>query len=240
MQGPWKSMTTLTYHKSFPSDYRESKKHLNKMTKWLTKRNLLYLWIVEWQSRGFPHFHFWLDREFNDVPLWDDDNGKNSWRPIMRKWLKVTGQENDEAAVSFGLHQKNYTGWKVDIKVNYAGKYASKNEQKGLPNGIKSFGRWWGHSRELVLEEEVLMIPDSEESFEDRLESFAEWNQFRRQVKRFIERKFKFRFSRDRVGSCLPLRWTMKEEFVECVERFSVYYLRNFRVMSSDGERIMF
>lgn len=144
-QGPWKSMITLTYHNDFP-DGVESKRQLQVVLQYLRDRRIQYLWILEWQHRGVPHYHIWLDHEFDDCPLSEDFSG-NSWRPIVRSWLRASGQDNDSQAVSFALHQRAYTSWRVLAGCNYAAKYASKQEQKGLPVSVESYGRWWGCSR---------------------------------------------------------------------------------------------
>jgi len=225
-QGPWVSMLTFTYHDIFPHDFKESKRHLNNLKKWLHRRNIKFLWVLEWQRRGFPHYHVWLDKQFDDVPLWED-SGKNSWRPIMEEWLKITGQENDDKAKDFSFHQGQYTNWVVTVNSNYACKYANKNEQKVLPGpweDVKRFGRWWGCSRDLKLEKEVIEVACDDACPEKSQATIRGWKQVRRQVKRFIERKFNFKFSRDAIGSRLSVRWTMNEQYVACVNRLFFYY----------------
>jgi hypothetical protein len=225
MQGDWQSMLTLTYHNDFPVDFSESKRQLNTVLQYLRDHFVKYLWVVEWQKRGVPHYHIWMDKRFDDVPVWED-TGLKSWRGIALSWLKVTKQDNDQAAVEFALHQRCYTDWNVDIRVNYAKKYASKNLQKALPEGIKTFGRWWGCSRNLELAQQDVILNQKDFPKENML---YDWVMFRRQVKKFIERKFKFRFSHDLLGSCMPIRFTLSEDRVECVDRLYDYYLYRFR-----------
>jgi len=222
-QGPWVSMLTFTYHNVFPHDFKESKRHLQNLRKYLRRRGILNLWVLEWQRRGFPHYHVWLDRRFDDVPLWEDNKG-NSWRPIMRAWLKITSQNEDQEAVDFSLHGLQYTDWQVRAGSNYACKYAYKMEQKGIPGmfeDLHRYGRWWGCSRGLVLEKRTIDLS----SVIARKKNKIAWNQFRRQTKRFIEKKYKFTFPRDKIGSLLSIRWTMTEERVNCINRFAEYYL---------------
>jgi hypothetical protein len=233
-QGPWKSMITLTYHNNWPNDYKTAKRQLNAWLQAVRRRGIDYLWVVEFQVRGAPHYHVWLDREFDNVDTWNDfesdgkvervDNEK-SWRPLMKVWLRVSGQENDKEAESFGLHKSSYTNWDVSVKSNYAAKYASKNIQKGLPSGCKGFGRWWGNSRGMVFETQQYESDTIGDTREDAIIMRDEF-QFRRQVKRFIERKSNYKFPRDPVGSLRPIRWIMPADQVLCISRLRNYYLR--------------
>jgi hypothetical protein len=220
-------MLSLTYHIEFPADYRVAKRQINSFCKCLRRRGIKNLWVVEFQERGVPHYHVWMDRRFENRPAWEDSEGKKSWRPLGRAWLRISGQGGDPKAVEFTLHEKSYKDWTVIVGKNYAAKYASKNLQKELPEGIKSYGRWWGCSRDLVLETENIRVVSDICDPWDRAESVEAWNVLRRQVKSFIERKYKFKFPRDKVGSLLSIRWTMCEEHVACINRMVKYYLRH-------------
>jgi hypothetical protein len=235
LNGNWKSMLTLTYHTTFPKDFRVVKKQLNLLLQHLRIRGVRYLWVVEWQGRGFPHLHIWLDRVYDDVPREDDIEGENSWRPLMRVWLRIAGLSSDEQAVSFGLHQVSYCNWTVDVKSKYASKYGSKNQQKVLPDGIVGFGRWWGCSRGLKLETSEYFVDSADPVV------VAACVQARRQVKKFIERKCSgFRFSRDRWESLYGVRWTMTPERVACVKRLFTYYLKRSLVRNDRGTDFFF
>ncbi|HUD44709.1 MAG TPA: hypothetical protein VMR41_04160 [Patescibacteria group bacterium] len=216
MQGDWKSMLLLTYHQVFPRDYKDQKRQLTTWLEHLRYKDIKYLWVVEWQKREFPHIHVWMNKRFDDCPSWED-KGTNSWRKLMKAWLKISEQLNDKKAVDFSMHQRNYTDWVVNSKVNYVRKYASKKEQKCLPDSIKNYGRWYGSSRDLVLEIDVTEFYEKEK--------IKEWNQFRRQSKRLIEKTTKVKFLKDKVGSQLPLKMIMNEDKVENVSRLSDYYL---------------
>lgn len=158
-QGDWKSMITLTYHNSFP-DYQVSKGHLHAVLDRLTKNGIKYLWVVEFQSRGFPHYHVWLSKSLDG----------DEWRDYMKTWLNVTKEHNgDEKAINFHMHDASYTEWDVRFDLNYAVKYAQKQKQKGLPVGVKKFGRWWGSSRNIIIPERVFTSTLFEETAENRL-----------------------------------------------------------------------
>ena len=145
-QGPWSSMLTLTYPCTYP-DGETSKAQLNVVLQKLRRMHIKYLWVLEWQARGVPHYHIWMDRRFRDCPLSEDLQDLQSWRPIMTTWLRAIGEDSNPRALAFGLHQKSYIDWEVRVGNNYAKKYASKQEQKCLPPGVEKFGRWWGCSR---------------------------------------------------------------------------------------------
>ena len=254
LQGPWVSMLTLTYHEGdeFHGDFKESKRQLNRFLQYLRDHGILYLWNMEWQRRGVPHYHVWMDKRFDDVGEWEDDKG-NSWRPLAKAWLRASGQEEDVAAVKFALHPKCYTDWDIHNGRPYTEKYAAKNLQKVLPKGILGFGRWWGRSRRLILQKAVRHVDLQTGSEEERALRRSEWFQFRRQAKRFIERHYfkgrydvsygvkedgsklvnivdrgeqkrPYRFARDLGGSMMPVRWELTPEHVECVKRLDDYY----------------
>jgi len=140
-QGDWKGMITLTYHRGVP-DFKESKLHLNAFLMALRRAGLKYLWVVEWQLRGSPHYHVWVDRHLD----------RQEYLRFMVTWLYETRNYNgSKEAREFHTHPKIYTDWNVRIDLNYATKYAQKLEQKYLPAGVERFGRWWGSSRNLSI-----------------------------------------------------------------------------------------
>jgi len=142
-QKDWKSMLTLTYHK-MGVDYRETKKHLNVFLRAISRDKLKYLWVVEFQSRGAVHYHVWLSRELT----------LQKRKKYMRVWLRATIKYNgSKEAVRFHMHERVYSKWDVKVNLNYAAKYAAKLEQKMMPVGFKTIGRWWGGSRGVVREE---------------------------------------------------------------------------------------
>jgi len=171
-QGDWKSMVTLTYHVNFP-DYKESKLQLNTLLQYLRRNDIKYLWVVEFQGRGFPHYHIWLNRELLAAERID----------IAKCWLRATANYNGTIqAKKFHLHPRIYTPWNVQIGLNYATKYAQKQNQKWLPVEIERFGRWWGVSYGAVKME-------SSEAFECNewdIQQKKELTNYRRNVKRCI------------------------------------------------------
>jgi hypothetical protein len=121
-------MLTLTYPEEFPTDGRVVKRHWITFRKWLMRRGLSGLWFLEFQERGAPHFHVFL-------------NGRVPAEEVSKHWFKVVGS---------GDIKHLYAGTKVELlreqhaAAAYAVKYAVKAEQKGVPEGFEAVGRFWG------------------------------------------------------------------------------------------------
>jgi len=130
----------LTYHNEWPTDGRESKRHLNAFL--VALRRLLpdvgYLWIMEFQKRNAPHYHLFLT-----VPP-----DQSQQRHLAEVWSRLTSP-NDPAALQFHMHQNNWIPWEMN-NANYLAKYLDKEAQKAIPQGYHSFGRFWGATRALV------------------------------------------------------------------------------------------
>jgi len=185
VQGPWRSMLTLTYHESFP-DGKTSKQQLNVWLQNLRRKGIKYFWVLEWQGRGFPHYHIWMDAEFRDCPLWEDEADEQSWRPLMMHWLNITNQNVNQKTIDFALHQKTYCPWEVRAGNNYASKYASKMDQKGLPLGVESYGRWWGASVGVNKPIRTVEIPEFSDIPEEK-DNLTKTVKFKRDAKRALE-----------------------------------------------------
>lgn len=174
-QGPWVSMLTLTYHTDFP-DWKKSKEQLNHIIKEMRYNNIKYLWVVEFQKRGFPHYHIWMDKHFVD----------GEWKKFSKLWLKLTKEYNGtQEAKNFHLNDRSYTKWDVRFDLNYAAKYAQKQNQKWLPKGIENYGKWWGSSRNIIIPERE---DESDYDFNTEEDEFKsqELTRFRRNVKNYI------------------------------------------------------
>lgn len=137
----------LTYHNQWPTDGRTCKKHLNT---WLTylRENIPgvgYLWLLEFQSRGAPHYHVFLT-----VPPDEETRVK-----LAAAWCRITSP-GDSEALRFHQHARNWIGWDMGSG-SYLCKYLDKEAQKFVPEGYSGFGRFWGNSR--GLEAKPLEIP---------------------------------------------------------------------------------
>ena len=144
------SMITLTYPGKFPGDGRDIKVHLDRFLKWYrrTYPDELYLWWLEFQRRGAPHFHILTTvnlASLGTLSTITRKSGKKwqthypAWRQMRETWAKLGG----------GL-----TAWEVindqEGGKKYAAKYATKAYQKKVPKAFQNVGRFWGHSRDGV------------------------------------------------------------------------------------------
>lgn len=130
------SMATLTYPKLWPADGKEVKRHLKLFIQRCRRRwvPLEYLWFIEFQARGAPHFHILLSCKI---------------RRRDREWTSETWYE----IVDSGLSEHLFAGTRIERirKPNgarrYAVKYAFKMRQKNVPKDYRNIGRFWGHSK---------------------------------------------------------------------------------------------
>lgn len=135
------SQLALTYHDTWPTDGRVCKLHLEtflrQLRRWLPGVN--YLWLLEFQKRNAPHFHLFLS-----IPP-DAD----LWRKIAQAWITIT-ESTPEALWWHGPERgQNWISWDMGSGA-YLCKYLDKEAQKLIPDSYHSFGRFWGHNRDLV------------------------------------------------------------------------------------------
>lgn len=135
------SQFCLTYHNNYPTDGAELKKHLHRFFMNFRKKykGFGYLWLLEFQQRGAPHFHLFLPF----IP--NPELGQK----LADIWLKASGQQNDAAARAFHTHEKNFITWDMG-NGSYVCKYLEKSRQKDVPENFLNVGRFWGSSRGLV------------------------------------------------------------------------------------------
>lgn len=138
----FKMLVTLTYPGEFPIDGKASKLHLRQFLDWcnLLWDGLEYLWFMEFQKRGAPHYHILLDK------LPDDASSTMSglqWR-VSHTWYGI---------VKSGDPKHLLAGTRTEVLRNpeggkrYAVKYAVKMRQKAVPKEFRNVGRFWGNSK---------------------------------------------------------------------------------------------
>lgn len=150
---PLISQFCLTYHRTTP-DGRTVKKHLNS---WLTRLRrrfpgVHYLWVLEFQTRGVPHFHVWLS-----LPHYM----RGLQRDLAESWHRIAEPDSPEH-LAFHLYP-GQSGWEDNPKLKrpnlmpwdmrspgYLCKYLDKQSQKAIPLGFVGCGRFWGNSRGLL------------------------------------------------------------------------------------------
>lgn len=136
--GSIKCFLTLTYPESFPVDGKTVKRHLDNMKKWLMRRGVRGIWCLEFQRRGAPHYHCYLDR----YPA-------GGVEAVSQAWFKIVGSGDPK---HLAWHQGKLSGRpclefmrKPHAASWYASKYAVKAEQKQVPADYQHVGRFWGH-----------------------------------------------------------------------------------------------
>ncbi len=158
----FRSMITLTYPNEFPTNGEICKAHLQALLRSLKRRlgeDLTYIWFLEFQRRGAPHFHILLQCALSNDPQSDYD-----W--LSNRWYKIVKSGDD-------LHLLAGTRWENTRQTeglrHYVVKYAAKTYQKEVPEGFWKVGRFWGTSRNIEVVP-ILVVPiNSAEAIKDQL-----------------------------------------------------------------------
>ena len=122
---------TLTYPRAYPGDWRLWKSQLHNWRKRLFKRcpRASFVWKLEPQKRGAPHFHLIV----TGVPYL-----AREW--LSRSWYEVVGSSDEKHLVAGTNVQQIMSSRGVAA---YAAKYTAKAQQ--LPADWQDgVGRWWG------------------------------------------------------------------------------------------------
>lgn len=242
-QGPWVGMMTLTYPDAKPVEYEEFARDRGLLLDYLRKRGIKYLWVLEWQRRGVPHLHIWVDQNLSDKicqtksvrrklsdKIWQtksvrqnlSDENCQEWKDIICRWLAIIGANDNPAAVSVGLHDKTWCPWEVRVGNNYAAKYADKREQKGLPVGIEHYGRWWGVSRDTIKPAYTTEV--DEETVSVKTGEVVRAVTIRRQIGRALRAWFPKRKKHKR-NSLQGMTCALREEKKAAILRILAFYL---------------
>lgn len=130
----WKVFITLTYPENFPCNGKETKAHLNAFLQYLRRKQIKYVWVLEFQLRGAPHYHI-IASDF--IPK----------DKLAERWYKIVGSGDEK-------HLKAGTGIEA-IKskgqlYGYLSNYIKKLDQKTPPAEFENVGRFWGSSRDIL------------------------------------------------------------------------------------------
>ena len=136
-----KCILTLTYPHSDHSpgatggDYMTDglvvKNHIRKMRQVLTYHNISGFWFLEFQQRGAPHVHFFIN---GWVPKKTEDK-------IRSTWFRMVGTQcphHKKRGLDIQILKKKHAA------ASYAAKYSTKDEQKTVPDQYRNVGRFWG------------------------------------------------------------------------------------------------
>jgi len=114
---------TFTYPAEFPTDPPTIKAHRNQFLQSL--RRIIpshhYIWRLEWQERGAPHYHMvlWI-RQFADDP-----SVRDQMIAIAGSWHEITGS-GSKAHEAYGVQWEEMNSYRQTSK--YISKYVGKHE----------------------------------------------------------------------------------------------------------------
>lgn len=141
----FRTMITLTY----PADYSQDGELVkSQFQAFLTfcrrdfgKPN--YLWFLEFQKRGAPHFHLVID-----WPFPRDRRLASAVRfRVSATWYRIVGSQ-DPKHLAAGTRVEGLRSAQGGAR--YAVKYAFKMRQKMVPKPYQNVGRFWGCSRAVI------------------------------------------------------------------------------------------
>lgn len=124
----------LTYPNEFPNDGLLVKEHFHKLRQRLNYYGYKFIWVLEFQRRGAPHFHMLLNKEITHEEL-------------AKMWFKIVGS-GDLKHLKRGVHVAPIRSKEGMAK--YFATYLSKQEQKHVPLAYQNVGRFWGSSQDLL------------------------------------------------------------------------------------------
>lgn len=139
------TILTLTYPDVYPNDGKEAKKHLNRFLTWLRRvvYDLNYIWFLEFQTRGAPHYHILLSCHHNEL----------LHHKIALEWSLIVSRETfRERRKVMAVHEHAKAFERIrepDGAARYALKYLSRAKQKIVPEQYQNVGRFWGASKEV-------------------------------------------------------------------------------------------
>lgn len=158
----FRSFVTVSYPGEFPCDGKLVKKHLHALLAALRRRcgKLEYLWFLEFQRRGAPHLHLFLDHALPEpLSVMQRKAGRVrkecrvNWESqdwISARWYEIVGSGDER-------HLRAGAAWEVIEKPDGAARYVAKESyktfQKVVPKDFQNVGRFWGVSRNVSPEE---------------------------------------------------------------------------------------
>ena len=158
----FRSFVTVSYPSEFPCDGKVVKRHLHALLAALRRKcgPLAYLWFLEFQRRGAPHLHLFLDFELpGPLSVMTRKSGRvrkecrvnwqfQDW--LSDRWFEIVGSGDE-------LHRKAGAAWEVIEKPDGAARYVAKESyktfQKQVPKAFQNVGRFWGASRGVTPDE---------------------------------------------------------------------------------------
>lgn len=138
-------MITLTYPDDYPTDGKLVKTHLDKFKRWIKYKGIKGFWFLEFQKRGAPHFHLYVDKAVKPGEL-------------SKYWYELVAS-GDIRHLSAGTQIKQMR--ETHALAAYAQKYAAKADQKEVPEIYQNVGRFWGRFGGVAVQERVVITGDT-------------------------------------------------------------------------------
>lgn len=179
LAGLFTTMLTLTYPGEYEHDGKRVKNHLKAFLAFLRRRGIKYAWVLEFQERGAPHFHFLL-------------SGRLEKYEAAECWYRIVGSKD-------GRHL--HAGTRIEtIKsrekmAHYLSGYLAKQAQKEVPADYRNCGRFWGISR--VLRADRWSVAGSYRGVAAYIRQYRRWQKVR------ASREWGFRWEWSGYGFCL-------------------------------------
>jgi hypothetical protein len=179
-----KSQMALTYHKKFPSDGKECKRHMNILLTRLRKKypDVDYLWVFEFQSRGAAHYHLFTSVEHTNSDFQKD----------IAKWWNAAVDPENEVHLKWHQHPDNFFAWNMESGNYLAKQYLAKASQKEIPEEFQNVGRFWGNSKSMKPQCDLILPDDIPEEVVHKIVRATK--KYRESVlKRFLKRPVNLR-----------------------------------------------
>jgi hypothetical protein len=167
------SMMVLTFGSVYPTSGKLAKASVNRWLSWLRYRrpDLRYIWVMEFQRRGAPHFHVLLNHRVveNQRELYS-----GRWASAALSGL-VSRESEDYQKLwmdIFRVHKfrKQWQNSRErDGIVRYMSSYLAKSYQKEIPRDYGDVGRWWSSAKGVADIEPVETYEIKEEAVRDYL-----------------------------------------------------------------------
>jgi hypothetical protein len=131
----FRTFVHLTYPAEFPRDGLIVKRHLKAFLDALRRLGMRnYVWVLEFQERGAPHFHILVD-------IGKEEGLTKDW--VAKTWARIAG-----ADLRAGTRVESvYSNEAIAYLLNYLSQV--KQYQKTVPQEFVNVGRLWGSSRGL-------------------------------------------------------------------------------------------
>lgn len=135
------SFVTLTYHDDWTLEREDLQADLNAFLQALRREypDAVYLWRLEFQKRGAPHFHLiiWNPHGCGPIPL----DELSVW--VRTTWTRIAAQDST-AHRTWGTDTARIESWREAM--SYVSKYVAANGDEGE---VEYAGRRWGAAQSL-------------------------------------------------------------------------------------------